>query len=153
MALVGLAWGLLSLGLWRSGQTPAVDTGPLPHADWYLWQGVMLPVLLPVLFAVHATITGRVAGEVRGAWGGLACAYGGSVLLALVIPEAVALLVAGPGALSAVARVSGAGMPLAALAATAWVLHRERGLGVAAGVARSLPGLLSQAVLGAVFLR
>lgn len=153
MAVVGVAWGLLSLGLWRSGHAPAVDTGPLPHADWYLWQGLMLPVLLPLLFAVHAAITGRVVGAVRGGWGGLALAYGASVLLALVVPEAVAFLVAGPGALSAVARVSGAGMPLAALASTGWVLHRERGLGMAAGVARALPGLLAQASLGAVFLR
>jgi len=153
VAVVGLAWSLLSLALWRAGHAPAVDIGPLPHADWYLWQGLMLPLLLPLLFAIHAGITVRIAGPARGGWGGLARAYSASVLLMLVLPEAVALVVGGPAALSAVARFSGAGMPMAALAATTWVLHRERGIGMVEGAGRALPGLLAQAVLGAVFLR
>jgi hypothetical protein len=150
---VGLAWSGLCLALWHAGHMPAVDTGPLPQADWYAWQAALLPLLLPGLFAAHAGLTARLAGEGSDLWLPLAWVYGGAVALLLVLPESLAFAVGGIEGLRAVAPVSGALLVLGAWAGTARVLRRARPLSFAAAVSRALPGLLLQAALGSIVLR
>ena len=150
---VGVGWGALSIGLWRMGHTPAVDTGPLPLDAWYLWQGCLLPVLLPLLFSVHAWITERVVARGGLDWSRLARAYAGSVGLVLVLPESVALWWGGVDALKDVAPVSGMMLPWVAWCATGVALRRDVGLEMRSALARCLPGLMAQTALGAILLR
>jgi hypothetical protein len=153
VAATGVLWAGLCLSLFASGHAPSGPTGPLSREHWYLAQAALLPLLLPALWWLQVAVTRRVLPAGSDPAAALGWAYAGAVCFALVLPEAAAFLSGGMTALRSVAPIAGAAMVLAAWGGAAAALRRVRGIGWGEAVARSLPGLLAQAIVGAPFLR
>ncbi len=151
--MTGALWASLCLALFAGGHMPSGPTGPVPPGQWYLVQAALLPLLLPGLWRLQAAVTCRLLPPGPDPTAALGWSYAGAVSFALVVPEVVAFSVGGISSLRSVAPLAGGAMALSAWGGAAVALRRVRGLGWGAALARSLPGLLAQAIVGAPFLR
>lgn len=155
VAAEGAAHGALCLWMYSDGHSPSFVGWPVPAEQYYLLQGLGLPLLMPLLWWVACRVTARLAAtEPARLAAPLSRALALPTFLLLVLPDAVAYAVGGMAALTLAARVVGPlvllGLAAAAVRATRRALPE---LSTVRAVLSALGGLLAALVLGGLVIR
>lgn len=159
LAALSLAWSALSARLSLDGVPARGVLLPIAPERYYAAQAVFVGPLLALLATVFASVAHRLArradGEVTpgATWAALVPVYAATLLLGLVLPDALFHALGGRSAMTRAMRFYA---PLVPLVLTAWATVRLRdlhGRSSARALGGVLAGLLAQLVLGAPWLR
>jgi hypothetical protein len=156
VAVLGIFWSIFCVLLWMNGEAPSFVLVPIPRADYYLIEGLLMTPLLSALFWIHSEIAHRIAkgeGTEAGARTALGFAYAAPMLCAHVLPELVAFLIGGFDTMALVGRFSLGIGALWVWALSAIALKIVHGASWPRAIGASFAGLFVQALAGSLVLR
>ena len=159
VAVAGAAWALLSMGLAWDGHAPSVTLLPIDAAHYYWFQAAVVVPLLFGLWVLASTVAwtlGRAlggSGTLSSTANPLAFALAGPLLALLLLPDAIAYLLAGFEALAHVVRITSTLTVLASIVLATFAVRAAHGVSTPRAFVAGLSGVLAQGLLGGVVLR